>query len=356
MNDGARRALLLVLLVAGSWLSSATSVGAARNRVELASSDRRGRAVGTDDFLPPSLDRSGRYLLFRSEADAIVPSDLDGQWDLFRKDVATGRVEQISVGVVGPAYHGDISANGRFVAFYADRTYVRDVRRGVTIVVDEGQPHTVDAPAVSDDGAVVAFRDGTSLYVADRTTGPTQRTSVGNGTFFDLTPEGRWIVFDERDGSGARIIRLDRRTGARTTVYDGPGGDGTGPVFPSSNADGSVISFTLLEALTKAHAFVWDRGVLETISDAPLSAAGQVSDDGRHVVLFEALDFDAEPGDLLVLDRRRRTILPIGRADNAWGISLSCDGSAVSWTTRAALAAGDGNEVSDVYVTRVGRP
>lgn len=122
MSANPRRLSLAIIGLAGWLAAGSTPVIAAQDRSELASSDRDGHAVGSTSFGSTSLDRNGRFVLFQSDADGIVPGDVDGDRDLFRKDLATGRVDSVSVGVVGPASNGDITADGRFVVFYADRT------------------------------------------------------------------------------------------------------------------------------------------------------------------------------------------------------------------------------------------
>lgn len=355
MNSQRRRARPLPLFVALLLLAPAPAAGASHQEIELGSSDRSGRALGGGDhFLPNPLDRHGRYLLFRTATDGIAPGDADGEADVFLKDLATGKVEWISVGVGGSAQQGDISADGRFVAFYADRTYLRDVRRGTTTVVDDQPPYALDAPAVSDDGTTVAFRDATRLNVADVTTGSRKSWDVGDGAFFDLTPDGRWIVFDERFGSTARLLRIDLSTGSRTTIYQGPGGAGTGPVLPHVDADASVISFSVSESF-RPQAFVWDSGAVRPLSQAPLSTGGQVSDDGQRILVAVAEGLEDDTADLLVVDRADGAARAVATTSAAWSGGLSGDGGTLSWATDEGLVAADDNGAPDVYATRLAR-
>ena len=360
MNAVLGRVLPLAVLVVVGWgVSPSITAAAGKANVELASAERAGASSGTDSFLPPSLNGDGRYLIFRSRANGIVPEDLDGDWDLYRKDLATGKVESVSEGTSGPASHGDISANGRFVAFYADRTYVRDLRRNTTSVVDDATPYPLDAPAVSDDGNIVAAvtttgAGSTAIRVVNRALGTV--VDVGDGVMVDLTPNGRWVVFDEREGSTARLLRVDLSTGERVVIYEGPGGAGDGPVLPFANADASVVTFTLFTGgFDNADALLWEAGHLEPLSYSAVSAAGQVSDDGSRVVLFAAADSTDGTGDVVVLDRRTGGTTTVASSDSAWSMSLSRNGNAISWTTPVGLSPRDDNGEADVYVTRLRR-
>lgn len=63
----------------------------------------------------------GRYLVFTSEANNVVPGDSNGVADVFLKDTVTGTFQLVSRGLQGPA-NGDsgfcsISGDGRTVAF-----------------------------------------------------------------------------------------------------------------------------------------------------------------------------------------------------------------------------------------------
>lgn len=307
---------------------------------------------GVDQFSPPSTDARGRYVLFGSTTDGIVAGDRDGLPDLFRKDLATGRVDWVSGAVDGPASAGDLSADGKFVAFAADRTYVRDMASGATIVVDGTRPGGVSAPAVSDDGMVVAFVGEGGVQVADRRTG-TVRTA-GAGTMLDLTPDGRWLVFVERDDTTSRIVRLDLATGERTTVHAVPAGPGSGIVLPSADADASVISFTVVSnTFANYDAMIWDSGTVTPIGTTPVSTGGRVSGDGTRVLVGGAAGPDAVTGHLAVLDRATGTMTPVGDVDGAWAASLSRNGRAVAWATSSGLVAADGNDGPDVYARRL---
>ncbi len=357
MSKNARLLLSAIIGLAGWLTTGSTPVIAAQDRTELASSDRDGHAVGSSSFGPTSLDRSGRFVLFQSDANGVVPGDVDGDRDLFRKDLATGKVDWISVGVVGHASNGDMSGDGRFVVFYAGRTYLRDLDRRTTTVVDGRIPYPVDAPAVSDDGTKVAFAESSTLHVADLTRGTVADIPVGKGSFVDLTPDGKWLVFEEDDGTTARIIRLDLHTEDRVVIDEVPSGPGAGPVFPFVSDDGSVVAYTVFtNGFSDLDGFVWEGGAVQPISGAPVSAAGGLSAAGQHVLVVEAASVAVATAALGILDRTTGDTTPIGETVDAWAMALTHDGRTVAWTTTDSLAPGDDNGVADVYVTRPGWP
>jgi hypothetical protein len=99
---------------------------------------RYDRLTGTSEVVSvsaydPSLHRytardvsaDGRYVVFDSLMDNVVPGDNNGCWDLFLRDVLVGETMRLSVasdGVQGNAHtrFGAVSADGRFVAFTSE--------------------------------------------------------------------------------------------------------------------------------------------------------------------------------------------------------------------------------------------
>jgi Tol biopolymer transport system component len=63
----------------------------------------------------------GRYMVFESTATNLVAGDTNGQRDVFRKNLATGEVVRVSMGVNGEAnnrsFDAQVSADGRYVTF-----------------------------------------------------------------------------------------------------------------------------------------------------------------------------------------------------------------------------------------------
>lgn len=358
MRSSLRRAAALAtgVTVAVGWSVGASPATAVKPGVTLVSADRSGTAAGTEEFGRPAMDRTGRYVLFSSPVDGIVPGDDDGAWDLFRKDLATGKVEAVSEGVPGPTWRGDLSGDGRFAAFHGDGTYLRDIAAGTTVVVDEGPRAVAAGPAVSDDGSVVAFTDvNTGLHVADLDAGTMLR--LGPADTVDLTPDGRWLVLSTRDDTTSRIVRVDLATGDRTTLYEGPSGAGVGAVMPFADADASVVAFTVFSArFSEAQAMVWRDGVLTRIgAEGALSAATPPSDDGTRLLVMNARDPTALIADVDLVDLAAGTTATVASTSAAWGNSITRDGRAMAWTTTEPLVAGDVNDVADLYASRLPR-
>ena len=258
-----------------------------------------GGGGGNRDSLDPSLSADGRIVIFRSNADNLVPGDANGTTDLFVRDLQAGTTELVSVASDGTqantySFESSLSADGRFVAFRSladnlvpgdanDATdiLVRDLQAGTTelaSVAGDGTQANNNAldPSLSADGRFVAFysladnlvpgdaNGAYDVFVHDRQTGGTELVSLagdgsqGNGNSYQtsLSANGRFVAFISEadnlvpgDTNGiADIFVHDRQTGATERVsVAGDGTQGNRDSFtPSLSADGKLVAFESL--------------------------------------------------------------------------------------------------------------
>jgi Tol biopolymer transport system component len=228
----------------------------------LASVGRDGRAANGPSFLP-DLSANGRFVAFQSSAANLVPGDTNGVEDAFVRDLHTGRTERVSVlgkgqGRVAAGVEPHLSANGRFVLFLAMNSdedaslYIRDRAAGTTQKVRLPRSRiTLASWTISGNGRYVAFVTDAPLvaddtngeydaYRYDRTTGATQRLSVGSAgqqgnaysVTVDLSWDGRVAAFSSlasnlvaEDSNGlVDVFRRDLRLGTTRRVSVGMGG------------------------------------------------------------------------------------------------------------------------------------
>jgi Tol biopolymer transport system component len=248
-------------------------------RVSVGSSGEEGNGESGGVYVGnPSISADGRFVAFTSLATNLVFGDLNGSFDVFVHDRATGTTELVSAdphGVAGDGESGrnvagSISADGRFVAFESaatnlvggdsngrDDVFVRDRVAGFTQRVSVG-PFGAQArwgaicPSISADGRCVAFtswsddlvpgdtNDGEDVFVHDRSTGVTERVSVDSngrqqhGTRYyysepgprTISGDGRFVVFTSDaadlvphdDNFAPDAFIHDRSTGATRRV------------------------------------------------------------------------------------------------------------------------------------------
>jgi Tol biopolymer transport system component len=340
----------------------------------------------------------GRFVVFESDADNLVPGDTNGRVDVFLRDLRRGTVERVSVRDDGGEYtvaaHApQISADGRYVTFaagtgtveegtYYSGRFLRDRVKDRTEVVsrtDDDRPvaGAYGHAGVSRDGRYVAFVSDLAdhgdertdalwagLYLRDRKEGSTRLVSLttapspGGGTWsfadFTMSADGSRVayrVLRNRPGTGSAVYLHDRTSG-RTERFD-PRGQGSS--LPTFSGDGRYAAFAsagsgLVPGDTngKDDVFVRDlrTGATERVS---LTAAGGqtdgdsgqpvISEDGRHVV------FRSEASGLVAGETARG---PLFARDLRTGV------------TRRVAVAHDGGESdsqswSDVAVSRDGR-
>ncbi|MGO1078164.1 hypothetical protein [Inquilinus sp. CA228] len=244
----------------------------------------------------PTISGDGRYVTFDSAAGDIVAGDDNGATDVFLRDVQTGTTTLVSVPAGGglsddASAEAEVSANGRYVAFYSFATnlvagdtnavediFIRDLQAGTTTRVsvadDEAQANDRSISArVSDDGQRVTFTGYASnlvggdsngvadIFVRDLAAGTTERVSVAtDGTQADgesaeavISGNGRYVAFDsdatnlvagDTNGTGDIFLRdLQTDTTVRVSV------SGTGAEADSRStqadisADGRYVVF-----------------------------------------------------------------------------------------------------------------
>ena len=323
----------------------------------------------------PAVSGDGSIVAFTSEAVDLVPGDSNESEDVFVHDRATGRTERVSVASDGSqandfSFNGDVSGDGRIVAFVSDASnlvpgdsstnfdvFVHNRATGRTrrvSVASDGSPASGEssAAAISGDGRIVAFwSDAGNLvpgdsngivdvFVHDRATGRTERVSVAS------------------DGSQANDFKLEA---------------------PAVNGNGRIVAFTSFadnlvpgDSNDTEDVFVHDRATGRTERVSVASDGGQGNDasmepavtgDGR-IVVFSSRAANLVPGDhngtfdVFMHDRvTGRTERVSAASDGTQGNdhssrpAVSVDGRIVTFESSADnLVAGDSNGSGDVFV------
>ena len=139
------------------------------------------------------MSSTGRYVVFVSASNDLVPQDTNGLNDVFLRDMAAGITARISISTSGVQSNGssnspDVSRDGRFVAFASDANnlvagdvngktdvFLRDRLLGTTVAVSNGLsgPPNGDSsqPKISANGRFVSFRSTASNLVVGDTNG-----------------------------------------------------------------------------------------------------------------------------------------------------------------------------------------
>ena len=244
----------------------------------------------------PEISGDGRSVVFMSDSTALVDGDTNDVSDTFVRDLATGRLERVSVSSTGeqgnaPSLSGSISGDGRFVAFRSEATnlvrgdtngrsdiFLRDRTEGTTIRISVASDGTQangesDSAAISADGRFVAFRSAASnlvsgdtnglpdIFVYDVTRQTVSRLSIsssgaqsnGDSRNPAISADGSRVVYSSIASSLARgdtnrtwdVFMRDTVTHTTQIVSvstDGREGN-LASVFPSISPDGSVVAF-----------------------------------------------------------------------------------------------------------------
>lgn len=237
----------------------------------------------------PSMTPDGRYIVFTSYADNLVPNDLNGMGDVFIRDRELGTTERVSFDLTGlefSTHSGNqiqaVSDDGRYVAFHSQspsQIFVRDRLLETTEIVSVNNDGIMGdrgsiAAAISGSGDFVVFESGSTnltsedisndsdIFLHDRVAGTTEwidQDANGNngGNSFSqrarISRDGRFVTFhsnnaltaNDTDSVGTDVYLRDRLLDTITLVsksLDGNSGNFTS-FEPAISADGEFIFF-----------------------------------------------------------------------------------------------------------------
>lgn len=254
-----------------------------------------GADCGCRVYKYPTVSYDGNLIAFQTNASNLAPNDNNELFDIYQRNRAAGTTVRVSVAMGngdtnGSSFVRNGSPDGRFIVFYstADNIvpndtngvrdiFIRDMQNGTiercSIRTDGGQTNDIsEAPDVSADGRYVAFASLASnlvpndlngvwdVFLRDRVLGTTVRISErtdgveGNGysRHPSISDDGRWITFHSLatnflrgDTNNWRDTLLhDMVTGETTYVSAGPDGIGDKPsldAFISGNGQWIVF-------------------------------------------------------------------------------------------------------------------
>jgi Tol biopolymer transport system component len=248
----------------------------------------------------PVLAGLAASVAFVSDASNLVDGDTNASSDVFVRRV-DGTTVRVSVGTFGgegngASYEPDISRDGRFVVFTSkadnlvpdddngvEDVFLRDLQEGITQRVSEASGFSVDgrsrAPSISTDGSYISFESTASelvegdtngvpdVFLARRSSGDIRRVSVSSKEtqqnkavvppfvmVSDVSDGGRYVAFDS---DATNLVPNDRNQDTDVFIRDvragktdiaslgatGRQGDNDS-YFPSLSRDGRYVAYT----------------------------------------------------------------------------------------------------------------
>lgn len=334
---------------------------------------------GISSSAAASISANGRYVIFESFADNLVPNDTNGIADLFRKDLATGGIVRVntandgSQSSAGVTRYASLSADGNYAVFQSTASdlvsgdsngvsdvFLKNLASGqVTLVSRDQSGEQGDAssgfPSMSADGRYIAFF-----------------SNANNLSPLDQNPSSDIFVKDVVTGS-IDVISTSGEGAASDSFSD----------TPSISSDGRFVAFasaatTLTPGDTNARKdiFVKDRNTgavvrasinSEGVEGNADSDAPQISGDGRIVVFSSAssnfstndsgTNVDIFAKDLSTAEIRRLNVGANTEEANgsSFSPSISSDGLRAVFSSFATnLVAADTNNAIDVFSNSTG--
>lgn len=353
---------------------------------------------------PRAISNDNRLVLFTSLAPDVVPSDANGSFDVFVRDVVAGKCELISVGTNGVPANGashtpSLSPDGRYVAFISTATdlgaeetnqfedvYLRDmvakttrlVSVGAATATPPGGVNSAVAPITSVAGRYVAYvssarivpgdpNSNDDLYIRDLELGTTIEVTLAvtgaktytplafcgtDGLYFLQSTNVYWFDLAQRTNkklvasSGRPVLTPDCRFLASTWSYRG------------------VTTLSLFDVAEGTQ-----RNLMTLTNPVPATSSAELvvslSSDGRWLALVDASGSLSsadtnQTKDVFVMDTQdpsKVTLVSVNREETAAGNGpsespvLSPDGTWMAFRSWADdLTSNDANGKPDIFV------
>jgi Tol biopolymer transport system component len=315
-------------------------------------------AGGNGDSVAPWISADGRFVLFSSSANDLVPGDNSQLGlDVFLRDRAITNTVLVSAnfngtgGGNGNSLAGQVSTNGRYVVFQSDASdplpgdtngvsdiFVRDLQTGSNILVSVaadgswGNGASTD-PVMTPDGRYVAFISSATNLVAGDTNGiadvfvrdlvnGTTRLVTGGASGVDvsapvMTPDGRFVAY-AATAPGLAAGIASSNTG-EVYVCDLVSNI---TIWASSNATSEAANLLLLTNAASYHPVISDDGRYVAFKSGWANGAAPPSGSGVPAVLI--FRRDSADGTLTTISTNGFPAWP--QNDDVYGPEMSPDG------------------------------
>jgi Tol biopolymer transport system component len=348
---------------------------------------------GISTICSSSASADGRYAVFASDGDNLVPNDTNGTWDVFVRDLSLGTNLLVSANTNGNVASGlsgepAISGNGRYVAFSsyasdlvagdtnnAQDVFVRDLVSGSTTLVSintagNGPGNKASyTPAISADGRYVLFRSkagnlaggsfsGTdNLFLRDLQTSTTYALTTAGVAFASMTPDGRFVALVDAAGASTGKIYL---WGTFPAARVATNSTSAGILAISISPDGNRIACFAgsgtpsLSVLDQAASTSWVAGT----GFPGLHTGLRFSANGRFLAYAASATANGT-NQVYLHDGQTQTTILLSQSTNAPAAGdgfadspdISADGRFVAYRSGADnLVPGDNNGVPDVFL------
>jgi uncharacterized repeat protein (TIGR01451 family) len=325
----------------------------------------------------PSISADGRYVAFDSESTNLVKGDTNNTADVFVHDRATKVTTRVSVasggGQAGGGVNPDISADGRYVAFYsyAEDLVPSDTNFAADIFVHDHQASVTERISQTPDGS-----------------------DANGGSYFtpQLSEDGSFVYFSsfasnlvpgaEADTNDVDAFLYNRGTGVMSAVTTGRGNPDSFVILHGL-ANGISNNGRFLTFTTKDDSFIspdtngfnedaWHvdtatgEYTLVSVNDAgeqgdELTFAGDVSDDGQYVTLVSRATNFGGPADfrenIYMRDIAEGTTAIVSVSSdgtfgdgNSLSPSMTPSGQVIAFDSQSSLVPDDRNTFRDAFV------
>jgi hypothetical protein len=325
-----------------------------------------GTASGNGTSYGGSVSGNGRYVVFTSESNDLVPNDDGSRSDVFLRDVQAGTTTRLSTNSAGTAGGngesggGVIDRGGHFVVFLTKATnlstlpdtnnisdiFIYDVLSGGRRLV------TVNASG-TDAGRGLDFGDfehGIQFSISD------------DARFVAFQSQSGDLVTNDTNGSGDDIFRYEVATQAKSLVsvnLAGTSGTSGGSFRPSLSADGRFVAFEslandLVSVADETNGSTTDVFVRDVVAGqtflASVNSAGSRTGNG-----FSFQPFISADGTRLVFHSRASNLVTNdfnGFAEDVFAFTIVNDGAPVLLTeenTERAVALDSVTQTRDPF-------
>jgi len=360
----------------------------------LVSADTNGFAAGAGISTEPAISGNGRYVAFSSMATNIAAGDTNNAQDVFRRDLQTGTTVLVSVGTNGGYGNGSsylpvISTDGRYVLFRSlaqnlvpssygnltENVFFRDMVVGKTYALTfSGDGNTSMTP----DGRYVAFvTNSYYVHVWNSQSNKIIYSSTTSSSYPDyvsLSPDGHWLAYINPSALTLKAADLIAATNCLISSI------GSSFYYLSHaglqfSSDGRFLSYSVVTnaLLTARNVLLHDfqtgtnllvsRSFNSTGSPNDFSDSPAISADGRYVA-YHSFASNCVPNDLndvpdvFLYDRlsSATTLLSVNQTGTATANNRSLnpvfsgDGKTLVFQSWASdLVTQDGNEGGDLF-------